>query len=158
MKGESMKRGSTLFLRGVVVLIGVIVLALCILTSPALIKGQLDEYAPVLVCLYVSVIPFFFALFQSFKLLNLIDVNQAFSDLAVAALGKIKYSALSISILYALGSPYLFMVADQDDSPGVFGIGLVLVFATLVIATFAAVLQKLLQNAIDIKSENDLTV
>lgn len=153
-----MKRGSTLFLRGVVILIGVIVLTLCVLTAPALIKGQLDEYAPVLVGLYVSAIPFYFALYQSFQLLNYIDSNQAFSDLAVTALGKIKYSALFISVLYTIGSPYLFVVADRDDAPGVFGIGLVLIFATLVIATFAAVLQKLLQSAIDIKSENDLTV
>jgi hypothetical protein len=32
------------------------------------------------------------------------------------------------------------------------------VFASMVIAVFAAVLQKLLQNAMDIKSDNDLTV
>ncbi|MCA9963425.1 MAG: DUF2975 domain-containing protein [Anaerolineales bacterium] len=31
-------------------------------------------------------------------------------------------------------------------------------FASIVIATAAAVFQSLLQNAIDIKSENDLTV
>ncbi|MER2256900.1 MAG: DUF2975 domain-containing protein, partial [Priestia megaterium] len=36
--------------------------------------------------------------------------------------------------------------------------GLVVPFASLVIAVFAAVLQKLLQEAIHIKSENDLTV
>lgn len=153
-----MKQGSTLFLRGVVILIGIIVLALCALTLPALIRGQLDEYAPVLVGLYVSAVPFFFALYQSFKLLNYIDKNEAFSELAVNALGKIKFSALSISVLYTLGLPYLFMVADLDDAPGVFAIGLVMVFATLVISTFAAVLQKVLQNAIAIKSENDLTV
>jgi hypothetical protein len=32
------------------------------------------------------------------------------------------------------------------------------IFASLVIAVFAAVLKRLLQQAIDIKSENDLTV
>jgi hypothetical protein len=31
-------------------------------------------------------------------------------------------------------------------------------FASIVIAVFAAVLQKLLKNAIDIKLENDLTI
>jgi len=36
--------------------------------------------------------------------------------------------------------------------------GLVIIFASVVIAAFAALLQKLLQNAIEIKSENDLTV
>ena len=37
-------------------------------------------------------------------------------------------------------------------------IGMVVIGASLVIAVFAAVLQRLLQEAIDIKSENDLTV
>jgi hypothetical protein len=32
------------------------------------------------------------------------------------------------------------------------------IFASMVIAVFAAVLQRILQEAIDIKSENDLTV
>lgn len=37
-------------------------------------------------------------------------------------------------------------------------IGMVIIFGCMVIAVFAAVLQKLLKNAIDIKSENDLTI
>ena len=37
-------------------------------------------------------------------------------------------------------------------------VGMVLIFASMVIAVFAAVLQRLLQEAINIKSENDLTV
>lgn len=37
-------------------------------------------------------------------------------------------------------------------------VGLVIPFASLVIAVFAAVLEKLLQNALDIQSENDLTI
>ncbi|MED4598856.1 DUF2975 domain-containing protein, partial [Bacillus subtilis] len=41
---------------------------------------------------------------------------------------------------------------------GIIVIGLVIIFASMVIAVFAAVLQKLLKEAIDIKSENDLTV
>ena len=42
--------------------------------------------------------------------------------------------------------------------PGMIVIGLVLIFACLVIAVFAAVLQKLLRSAIDMKQEIDLTV
>jgi hypothetical protein len=70
----------------------------------------------------------------------------------------IKNCAVMISVMFAAGMPYIFMVADQDDAPGVVLIGLVIVFASFVIATFATLLQKLFRNAIDIKSENDLTV
>jgi hypothetical protein len=92
------------------------------------------------------------------KLLNHIDRNQAFSESSIASFRTIKYCALVISGLFAGGMPYIFYVADKDDAPGVVAMALVIIFASFVIATFAAVLQKLIQNAVDIKSENDLTV
>lgn len=49
-------------------------------------------------------------------------------------------------------------MADKDDAPALIFVGMVIPFASLVIAVFAAVLQRLLQEAINIKSENDLTV
>ena len=49
-------------------------------------------------------------------------------------------------------------MAEVDDAPGLIILGMVIIFASMVIAVFAAVLQRLLQEAINIKSENDLTV
>ena len=108
--------------------------------------------------MYASAIPFYFALYQAFKLLSYIDKNKAFSELSVKALKNIKYCAITISILYVLGMPLFYLMAERDDAPGIILIGLVIIFASMVIAVFAAVLQRLLQEAIDIKSENDLTV
>lgn len=54
--------------------------------------------------------------------------------------------------------PYIYYAADRDDAPGVLAIALVIAFASLVIASAAGLFQRLLQNAVDIKSENDLTV
>ena len=92
------------------------------------------------------------------KLLNYIDKNKVFSDASIKALKNIKYSAIAISLLYAAGMPYILYVADKDDAPGVVLIGLVIIFASFVIATAAAVFQRLVQSAVEIKSENDLTV
>ena len=153
-----MNRG-TFFLKGVVFLIGLIVLALCTFALPAAISSdRTGYYRPILLGMYVPAIPLFFALYQALKLLSNIDKNKAFSDLSVSALKNIKYCAITISALFAAGMPYVFLVGDKDDAPGVIVLGLVIVFASVVIATFAAVLQKLIQNALDIKSENDLTV
>lgn len=158
-----MKRGSTLFLRMSVFLIGTPVLALGIFGLTWLPKNPANpEYAhmlyPIVIGMYVSVIPFFAALYQAFKLLSYIDSNQAFSELSVKALKNIKFCAMTISSLYVLIIPFVFLVADLDDAPGLVIVGMVPVFASMVIAVFAAVLQRLLQEAIDIKSENDLTV
>ncbi|MBO1580387.1 DUF2975 domain-containing protein [Bacillus sp. XF8] len=158
-----MKRVSTTFLKIAVILIGIPILALCIFGLPWLANNPVNpDYAhilyPILIIMYVSVIPFFVALYQAFLLLSYIDKNKAFSKLSVRALKNIKYCAITISILYVVGMPLFYLMAEIDDAPGIILIGLVVIFASMVIAVFAAVLQKLLKEAIDIKSENDLTV
>ncbi|WP_203247327.1 DUF2975 domain-containing protein [Sporosarcina beigongshangi] len=158
-----MKRGSTLFLKTAVILMGMPVLALCTFGVYQLANNPVNpDYAhilyPILIGMYVSAIPFFIALYQAFKLLNYIDNNQSFSELSVTALKNIKFCAMTISGLYMIILPFVFLVADLDDAPGLVIVGMVPVFASMVIAVFAAVLQRLLQEAIHIKSENDLTV
>jgi hypothetical protein len=78
--------------------------------------------------------------------------------MSVDALKKIKNCAITISGLYVVIIPFVFMIAEWDDAPGLVLINLVIIGASMVIAVFAAVLQRLLQEAIDIKTENDLTV
>ncbi len=160
-----MKRVSTNFLRLVIFLIGLGVLALCIFALPAMWKGGSEEFPTasqavflIMIGLYATAVPFFIALWQALKLLSYIDQNKAFSDLSVKALRNIKYCAIAITILYMGDVPLLYPIADADDAPGLIIIGAVIACAPLVVAVFAAVLQKLLQSAIDIKSENDLTV
>lgn len=120
-KGMSMKHGSTIFLRAVVVLIGLFILAICVLVLPALIKSELVgdfDYGYIFLGLYVPAVPFFYALYQALRLLNYIDRNSAFSESSVNALKKIKYCALIVSGLFTLGMPYIFYVANKDDAPG----------------------------------------
>jgi hypothetical protein len=157
-----MKR-ETLFLKIAVFLIGTPVLALCVFGLPWLAKDAAGSELAylingILVVMYVSAIPFFAALYQAIRLLSYIDKNNAFSELSVKALKNIKYCATTITTLYVAGMPLFFLMGEIDDAPGVIVIGMMFIFAPLVIAVFAAVLQKLLKNAIDIKSENDLTV
>ncbi|MFX3619071.1 MAG: DUF2975 domain-containing protein [Sporolactobacillus sp.] len=159
-----MKR-ETLFLKIAVFLIGAPVLVLCIFILPDISHffAKLNpnfaffQY-PFLIGLYLTAIIYFFALYQALRLLNYIDRNLAFSERAVTALKKIKYCAICIGALYVLFMPLLYLMADVDDSPGILVLGIAAFFFCMVVAVFAAVLQKLLKNAIDIKSENDLTV
>ncbi|WP_347490231.1 DUF2975 domain-containing protein [Desulfoscipio sp. XC116] len=153
----------TLFLKVVVILIGIPILGLCIFGVPSIANEAAEHYPayllyPVLIGMYAAAVPFLFALYRTLKLLIYIDKNKAFSEVSIKALKDIKYCAVTISILYAGLIPLLFPMAQADDAPGIVALGLVITFASIVIAVFAAVLQKLLKNAIDIKSENDLTV
>ncbi|MCU5654345.1 DUF2975 domain-containing protein [Bacillus mycoides] len=160
-----MKQRSTLFLKTAIILIGIPVLALCIFLVPNIGNYAAELYPDIayikyliLINLYATVVPFYFALYQAFKLVSFIDKGNAFSKLSVRALKKIKQCAVTISILYVVGMPLFYLVAERDDAPGIIILGILLIFASMVIAVFAAVLQRLLKDAIDIKSENDLTV
>ena len=160
-----MKRGSTNFLRFTVYVMGSIVLALCIFALPEMWQGgsvefPMVDYAIFLIMMgmYVTAVPFFIALWQTLKLLTYIDQNKAFSEFSVKALRNIKRCAAIIAVLYVGGVPLLFPIADAEDAPGMLIIGMIIACAPITVAVFAAVLQKLLQSAIDIKSENDLTV
>ncbi len=157
-----MKR-ETLFLKLSVILIGTPVLALCLFGLPWIAKDAAGwELAyflyGIISVMYVSAIPFFVALYQAFRLLNYIDRNKAFSELSVRALRNIKFCAITISALYLVSMPLFYIIGEVDDAPGAIVIGMVFTFAPMAVAVFAAVLQKLLKQAIDIKSENDLTV
>jgi hypothetical protein len=157
-----MKR-ETLFLKIVILLMGVPILAACIFLLPVIIKEApktypMWVYLPIVIVMYVNAIPYYVALYQAFRLLSFIDKNKAFSDLSVGALRTIKVCAMMISILFLAVLPLFFIWGDRDDAPGLVVLGMLFTFAPLVIAVFAAVLQKLLKHAIDIQSENDLTV
>lgn len=160
-----MKRGSTFFLKGVVVLIGLAALAVCIFWLPEMARRDAEAHPetsylqyPFLAGAYLLSVPFFVALYQAFKLLTYIDRNNAFSELSVRALKYIKYSGFTLSSIFASGILFVILFIDDDDVAGVIGMGLMCTFASAVIAIFAAVLQRLLKHAIAIKSENDLTV
>ena len=158
-----MKRSSTIFLQVVIVLIGIGTLAL-MLWEPH-IEGR-NAHAtpfeiyfkdPFLAYAYVASIPFFVALYQAFKVLGYAGQNKVFSQAAVNALRTIKYCAIAI-IGFVAGAEIFIMLGDSDDRAGGVFMGILFTFGSIVIATAAAMFQRVLQNAVDIKSENDLTV
>jgi len=158
-----MQRGTTLFLRIAIYLIGIMVLALFIFWLPRLANYTAEMFPefsylrfPILIGLYVTGIPFFLALYKALKLLTYIDKNNAFSERSVYALKYIKYCAITISVIYAIGA--VLLLAQNALHPGIAIIIFTIIFSSVVIAVFTMVLQKLLKNALAIKSENDLTV
>jgi hypothetical protein len=158
-----MKRGSTIFLQVVIALLGVGVLAL-LLWEPHLegrnVNATLFEIYfkdPFLAYAYIGSIPFFVALYQAFKLLGYIRRNEIFSQRSVRALRTIKYCALAIIGFVAVS--VIFMIFDdRDDRPAGVFMRILITFPSIVIGTAAAVFERILQNAVEIKSENDLTV
>ncbi|HEU5292692.1 MAG TPA: DUF2975 domain-containing protein [Cyclobacteriaceae bacterium] len=159
-----MKRTPIIFLQAVVVLIGIVALAISIRLP--LLEGRaanLDLFSiysdPFILYGYASSIAFFVALYKAFKLLGLIGQNKIFSSNSVEALKSIKYCAIVLSILIVAAGIYIRISHNSEDDPaGFLAICIVTTFASIVVATAAAIFEKILQNAIDMKSENDLTI
>ncbi|MFO0912067.1 MAG: DUF2975 domain-containing protein [Pirellulales bacterium] len=159
-----MTRSSPIFLQAVVVLIGVAALGL-LLWEPHL-EGrnaqatvfQIYFHDPFLAFVYLGSVPFFVALYQAFRLLGYAGQNRVFSPAAVQSMRTIKYCALAIMAFVAVGEVIILITGDPDDRPAGVFMGILITFGSTVIATAAAMFERILQSAVEIKSEHDLTV
>jgi hypothetical protein len=154
-----MKRISTIFLQAVIVLIGIV--ALVIMIRFPLTEGRaanldlLSIYSdPFILYGYAASIAFFIALYKAFKLLGYVRQNKVFSSNSVGVLKGIKYCAIVLSILIVTAGVYIGISHNKEDDPaGFLAICIVTTFVSVVVATAAAVFEKISQNAIDMKSE-----
>lgn len=159
-------RGSTLFLRLAIAGMALIVVLFCVLVMPVIYREwpiELPHLASwrywILFVFSASATAAFYAAYHIYKILNLIDRNKAFSKATVKELEQVKYTGYVVSGLSVATLPLVYFLADSDDAPG-----LILIFSAifigipLVVAVFSSVCQRLFQNAIDMKKENDLTV
>ena len=145
-------------------LIGIAVLAFLIIMPTK--EGRAENldlfhiYAdPLILYVYAASIAFFVALYKAFRLLGYIGRNQVFSIDSIQALKGIKYCAIILATLIVLAGVYIRIFHHEDDDPaGFIGLCIMATFACAVVATAAAIFEKILQNAVDMKSENDLTI
>lgn len=160
-----MKRASTIFLQVIIALLGIGILTF-LLWEPQLegrnVNATLFEIYfkdPFLAYIYLAFVPFFVGLYQAINLLGYARRNEIFCQRSVRALRIIKYSAITTAIFIVGAEGYIFIfVRGTDDVAGGVMMGAFIILVSAIIATAAAVFERILQNAVDIKSENDLTV
>ena len=163
LKIISIKKSSTIFLQFVVVTQGIVTFAL-LLWEPQ-IEGVAAHstnfelyFNPFILLVYTGSIPFFAALFQTFKILRYAADNNIISPETVKAIRTIKYCAITIIGFVVLEVIFILLNHGDDDATGGVFIGLLIFAGSGIIASIARMFEKTLQSAVDIKSENDLTV
>jgi len=166
LKKNVVKNSSTAFLQTILVVLGIGAL-LALIAMPQFEGRNVDATLfeiyfndPFLAYVYLGAIPFFVGLYQAFKILGFVAKNNTFSHVTVKALRMIKYcSFITAGAVIAAGA-FLMISArsNGEDAAGAVMLGLITTFASVVIGTAAAVFERVVQNAVDIKSENDLTV
>lgn len=156
-----MKQSSTLFLQGVIVLIAIAALALMIWFP--LNEGRasnLDLFSiysdPFILFSFAASIPFFIALYKAFKLFGYIRQNKAFTINSVKTLRSIKYCAIILGLSIVMAAVYIRIFHNKDDDPaGFLAMCIVTTFVSIAVATAAAVFEKIFQNGMNLKLENE---
>ena len=156
-----MKKASILFLQGVILLI--VIVAIGILIRFPSTEGRaknLDTFNiytdPFILYGYTISIPFFVVLYNTLKLLRLISQNNAFSRNAVITLRKIKYCLIILSSLILFAGLYIRLFHHKNDDPaGFLALCILTTFITLIVFTAVSVFEKIVENGVDIKSENE---
>lgn len=153
-----MKLILTIFLKIMVVLVGIGALAL-LLWEPHIegrnIHATLFEIYfkdPFLVLVYIGSIPFFVALYQTFKILGYVGQNKLLSQSTVKALRTVKYCAVII-ISFVVVEEIFIMLGNTDDRAGGVFMGVIIILGSIVAVIMTAMFEVILKNRADIKVE-----
>lgn len=147
---------SILFLKGSIVLIGTVSLAVLLwfpqlegrATNLNLFSIYLD---PFILYGYASAVPFFICLYKAFNLLGYIGQKQTFSSKPISALRTIKKCAILLSLLIVLGAVYIRPFHNVDDDPaGFLALSMISTFLALIVAASAAEFEKILKEGINL--------
>ena len=159
----NVKRGSTTFLKVILFLVGIALLAVCTYFLPEAVRRDVIErpgdYSlyPLLVCAYGICITFSVALYQIFKLLTYIEKNHTFSEASLQSLQVIKTCTFTVIFFIFLAMVYLRVLVQftGDDAAGPISLGLMGILATSIIAAIVDVLQKPIKNVLDSKPKRN---
>ena len=149
-----MDRLITESLKVITVLIGIIILAGLIrfpqTEGRAIDLGLISIYKDsFIIYIYISSIPFFILLYQSFKFLGYSEKNKTNTKSALNALRNIKYCGVILIGLIFLAILYIRVFVNGDDPAGPTSLGIFTIFVFSVIAIVASVFRKRLQKTID---------
>lgn len=146
-----MKKWASLFLKLSVIACAIPVLFFCIRILPGIISGALGEYPellwakyPMYIGFYLSGVLSLYVFSQTFRLLRLVDKGQVKDSMTHGILKTIRWSSLSISLVYLMMSPVVYYVADHEDAPGILLIELIILFVWIAVASLSIIFSSLL--------------
>ncbi|WP_218043509.1 DUF2975 domain-containing protein [Lentilactobacillus dabitei] len=155
----------TLFLKLSLVCIGIIIALLCGIAFPRTL-GKLSDIYPQIgwelyvfaFFLYLSAVFFYIAEGYAYRILQLIDHDNVFSGQALQAIKRIKYALAGMGICYIFFLPMVYQLAIAEDAPGLVLMMAIVAMIPFVVSVFAAILEKLLEKATQLKLESQYTV
>lgn len=158
-----MRSYKTFILKIIVIVIAALVLYLTLFwLNPTI--NQYNQLNPqfaylskgLLVCMYLSIIPFYAGIYFILKLINMIEHDDFFTSDAIKFFQIIKVATLCELVIYGIYSIYIY--THEGFNLSIFPIGLLVMFICFVLYVFIEIIIQLLDKAVNIKLENDLTI
>ena len=109
------------------------------------LSDKSDIYLPLIITVYVSILPAIAALISLDRLLNNIKKNQVFIEINTLCLRIISWCCFLIGIIYSVFGYFYLM-------------SLMISFAAVFFGIILRVLKNVFAKAVEIKNENDFTV
>lgn len=139
---DKMKNLSILFLKATLVLLVLPTLALAgyglyfLFNNPANPDYATSLY-PIVIGLYLSLIPFYYGVYKTWQILSHVRKGSLHSSQSAKDFKAVRLSAVVIGAIFILTEPFVFMVAQLDDAPGLVIFGMIPVFiAGVILAVF----------------------
>lgn len=149
-----MKQFLIRLLKILVVLIGFVVFSWLVifpkLEGRAANLDLISIYAdPLIIYAYFAAIPFYIALYQTYRLLSYIQKKLYPS--AIRSLAIIRYCAITSIGFIAGGETIIFLTSTEPDKAGIFALGIYLSLISAIFAAITKVIEKILQSKIKSK-------
>lgn len=156
MKSES-------FLKFVLVSLVIYISLIVFLVVPSMAEKMALSYSdfsalkvPGLVLVYLSLIPFYYASVEVWKILKMVEEDRVFTSKATKSLDAIKYAATVDALIYTFALFGLAVLRLPFSSAYLTVI--IACLGAIAIALFSSLIKKVMLKAIDYKEENDLTI
>lgn len=151
-----MKKHSIIILKIIILLIALFMLIFSVIGMVSLIKDPINFIYghilyPIVIVIYISTIIIYLAFYQTFMLLDLIKEKLTFSMKTKTHLEKIKISGLVFSVLYFFLLPFVYMLANADDAPGIIFVGMIPFIGGFIVSLFADIIIKLIDEGMSLK-------
>ncbi|MEK7600514.1 MAG: DUF2975 domain-containing protein [Patescibacteria group bacterium] len=148
-----MKNLPILFLKAVIVLIGIGALAFLLIephfegrnVNATLFQIYFND--PFLVYAYIASIPFFVALHRAFKVLGHVRRGNTFSQATLRAMRTIKHCAVAIIAFVIPGIIFIRFFSGSDDSAGGVAMGAFVILGSLIAVATTTTIEHILQDA-----------
>ena len=151
------------WLKGIVMIAAAVGLIFCFWIVPLLGKDAVSMYPeldymffPCLSFIWITAIPFYMALWESWNICGKISKDQSFCEENANSLKRISILSIIECAFYLMAA--IILMLFNLLHPSILLIMLFILFVGVSISIFTATLSHLVKKASDLKQENDLTI